>query len=295
MKLNFLTIVFNNPTEINLLKLQAFSFQFVHPSIIDNIYILVNDDEIYFKNIENEIKVYYHPFITNKVKFIYKNELYKTKPLETSWFSQQILKLLVCHKIQGEFYCVLDSKNHFIRPVYESTFFYDKKPFLYTGDSGSMIDYYNKTCDYLNVKHPYKFNFLTTTPFILSKPVVKEMINYFEKKEKIPFEEFFYNNRNTFTEFYLYQAFLIKTHKTNWYEYTEKIHDSFMNYELKDWNSWDDKKKIIFDDKIKVFGIHRKSIQYMDDIVKQEIIEVYSTIFENNVNIKNLINNILYG
>ena len=40
---DFVSIIFDNDTEINLLKVQLFSFTFVNLNIINQIYILFND------------------------------------------------------------------------------------------------------------------------------------------------------------------------------------------------------------------------------------------------------------
>jgi hypothetical protein len=44
-KLDFITIIYNDEREINLLKLQASSFSFVDTNIINNIIIIFNDNK----------------------------------------------------------------------------------------------------------------------------------------------------------------------------------------------------------------------------------------------------------
>ena len=66
MKLNFVSLIFDDPTEINLLKLQALSFKYIEPDLINNIYIVYNENKRNF--FISQIINYYPSYLENKIK-----------------------------------------------------------------------------------------------------------------------------------------------------------------------------------------------------------------------------------
>ena len=76
---DFVCIIYYNKVEIELLKIQLFSFKFVDTNIINNIFILFNDAEDKNKLFETEYINCIQTFVPNhllkKIKIIYITDL----------------------------------------------------------------------------------------------------------------------------------------------------------------------------------------------------------------------------
>jgi hypothetical protein len=292
--MDFVTITYNDSLENNLLKLQAMSMIYVDANLINNIYIVYNDNEefdlndtikYYPENIRHKIKLFHNAYIDTS--FINK---------KSSWTNQQILKLLVAKIIKTDHYLILDCKNHFIRNItYNDYFDKNGKPYLFIDGSGYMtryyncLAYYNITCPFNNIK-----KVLTTTPYLMNTNDVIEMINYIENKESKSFYDFFSENSSKYTEFFLYSTFLIFKNKINNYALTitntNCIMSSGPNVE---WNSYVNRcVPIINNSSIKIFGLHKKAISLLDETYKQQLIEFYSNFYDKNI--CHFINNTLF-
>ena len=72
---DFVSIIFDKQIEIELLKIQLFSFKFVDENIINNIYILFNDEKeknsIFKEKYNNEIINYVPINLRTKISIIY--------------------------------------------------------------------------------------------------------------------------------------------------------------------------------------------------------------------------------
>ena len=91
--MDFVTIVFNNEIEINLLKLQAMSIKYVDENLINNLYIIYNDIGVF--DIDDVVK-YYPENIRKRVIVLYNIEVHDYfKNKKSSWHNQQLLKLLI--------------------------------------------------------------------------------------------------------------------------------------------------------------------------------------------------------
>ena len=280
-KVDFLTLVFDNNIEINLLKLQAYSFSFVDFNLINNIIIFYNDSGL---NIIDDLKDYYPSQLKEKVHIIYRDELFYNKSESAPWKHQQLYKLILYRFINSKYYIVLDCKNHFIRNVSFNNFFKNNKPILFTKthkNNKNMMKYFYNSLKYFDIKDPkiYKLNLKTVTPFIFITEEVKNMIDYIEKKEKTIFSYFFLKN-NDITEFYLYQSYIIFKNKLDHlYTLSPQITKSTFKNST---NIISDINEIVNNNKLKIFGLHRNNINNISDKDKEYILKQYFEFYNNN-------------
>jgi hypothetical protein len=229
---DFVSIIFYNKTEINLLKIQLFSFMFVDINIINNIYILFNDSKDKNEQFEKEyltsIKKYIPTHLIEKIKIIYITDLIcLDKPYVTNWFTQQFAKIYISKIINSKYYIMLDSKNIFIKNIDISYFIVDDKlKMYYSTHCDALLNYYSNCFNYFNIKNlsffnPYKHPryIQTTTPFIFITQECKNMIDFIENKENTTLYTFFLTRK--YTEFFLYFAWLYFTGKHNDYNFLD--------------------------------------------------------------------------
>jgi len=302
-KMDFVTIIFNHDIEIQSLKLQAASFEFVDKDLINNILVVFNDDinikDKFIVEFENIIK-YYPEDIKNKIKLLFLDDI-NLNFTYSNWFTQQLVKIEIAKQINTKYYIMLDAKNHFIKNITKDLFFSsNNKPYMYFNDSGSAFDtYYNNCLDYFNVECPNKslelgpLKVQTTTPFLFITKACLSLIDYVETKEQKPFYEFFVESKK-YTEFYFYYSYLIFCNKTSKYDYN-RYHHPVITVGHQDpktayYNSWEYKKHILDTEYIALFSLHRYSISILDNEYKKSLIEFYNNIYKNN----DLLKQILY-
>lgn len=307
--IDFLTLVFNDETEIGLLKLQAISFQYIQPSMRDqigNIFIFYNDTGIYNETGIEFLKQYYPEELRCKVSIIYRDTI-MSPPVKSSWRNQQYFKLYCSRYIESKYYVVLDGKNHFIRDINSDDFFLNGKPKLYLHNPGTMIRYYKGCLSYFSIHDPFHYNYdieenkaigdkilLTTTPFIFITQQVSDLINYVEEKESKSFYDFFMK-KNSITEFYLYSTYLIFSNNIDQHEMVKqnKFVITIYNNPNLDWNKFDRKKEAIINSNVKVFGLHRAAVKTMDDEYKQNLLLLYANFFDETTG--SIIKSIMYS
>lgn len=291
--MDFVTIVFNNKIELELLKLQAISFKFVELSCIGNIYIFYNDDNN-TKSVLDNIKSFYPIDIQSNVKIIYRDSNYNNE--DSNWTNQQIFKLLMSKFVESDYYIVLDAKNHFIRKIEISDFVINNKPNMYLDNPGGMITYYHNCLKYFNINCPFNYKYhdkekkqpigcnilLSTTPFIFIKIEVLNLIEYIENKEKCSFEYFFNINKKKYCEFYLYSTYLIYKNNINKHNLVNSSSVTIFGNPDKPWNDINKKKKVITNSNCKVFGLHRKAVMRMNNEYKHNLIEIYKNFYDEN-------------
>lgn len=294
--IDFLTLSFDDNVEIGLLKLQAVSFKYVDETMMDKIgkiFVFYNDsglDKIEF------IKQYYPEALRSKVSIIYRDAI-MNQCTKSSWRNQQYFKLYISKYIESECYIVLDGKNHFIRDVNLNDFMCNGKPKLYLENPGNMIKYYKDCLTYFKIDDPFNYYMcddgltnkncddilLTTTPFVFITKQVLNLINYIQDNENIAFYDFFMNNK-FITEFYLYSTYLIFSNNIDKHEMVKSnsfVTTIFNNPNI-EWNSFDKKKEAITNVNVKVFGLHRVTIKNMDDVYKQNLLNLYTHFFDDN-------------
>ena len=199
--IDFATIVFDNQRELNLLKLQAYSFKFVDKNLINKIYIFYQDSG---KRDMKDVIAYYPEYLQDKVVVLYFDDMNFNKSItlmtnKELWWLQQYIKLYLAKLIEKEYYCVLDAKNHFIKNVGKKDFFTDDgKYYIFISDGCNTDGHHNfskNSFKYFGIKPEYNISkkiFISmSTPFIFDKKQVIQMFNNIEKNEKTSFENWF--------------------------------------------------------------------------------------------------------
>ena len=292
-KLDFVTICFNHELELNLMKLQAFSFKYVEPKMISNIIIFYNDTGV---NKLEFIKQYYPVILQSKVTIIYRDNVIDKRQGST-WKNQQFFKLFISNYIKSKYNIMLDCKNHFIRKTTLADFIKNDKPKLFLGQPGDMIKYYKNCLSYFEIKDPFDYEYnkegtqatgtnvlMTTTPYVFITEQVINLINYVKNRENKTFYDFF-EKRKSITEFYLYSTYLIYTDTINKHEYDSQNNMVVTIYDdpTVEWNDYHHKKSAITNSYVKVFGLHRLSVERMDADYKQNLLNLYSNFFDEKI------------
>lgn len=290
MKLDFITIAFNNSLELNLIKMQAISFKFIDRSLINKIYILYNDNLYFDKTVlYTELIDYYPTYLRDLVEIISLEDL-NLSFTSSDWYSQQIVKICVSKYIKSDYYVVLDGKNHFIKNLSHDYFFNaDNKPLLSLQRHGeAMLYFYNNCLKYFEL--PSESNeeakVQTITPFVFIKSLCEELIDCIEEKEKISFSNFFINEKK-YTEFFFYYLYLIYSEKNYLYgiDYSLRILSiGRADPKIHSYNSFKEKYKyILLEDRLCTFGLHRGAIQYMDYYERDSLRDYYIEIYGDNI------------
>lgn len=246
------------------LKLQARSIRlFATPNVVGNIHIVINENNtedfrLYFRK---KIAPEYGDLINNVLLYDY-DELTASTTSKTGWTSQQALKLVAAKLVSSPVYLILDSKNHFIRPLSSSLFFSQ------SGRIKMPLTFFHKPYEqYFNAAYQY-FNGATSpnldlalptiTPFLADTHTVMELIAEVEKRERKPFFSFFIESKQ-FREFYLYFAYIMACHGTLERLYENSLVNNVTYFhatesdETIEWLNW-----AIEQDYVYTLGVHRR-------------------------------------
>lgn len=280
--IDFATVVYR--PEVLLLKLQARSFRLLmREQAVNDIFILVNEDDprSTLSAIEQEVLPEYGHFLP-KVKIVEGNSLQRLPPSVNGWRRQQTLKLLAAKLVQSDVYVTLEAKNHFIRPAGSDAFLTrdGKMKSFRARQRGSLMPFFINALTYfgLDAEAHLDAAMPATTPFPLSAPLVREMMEGIEAREGVSFEQFFHSPNRNVTEFFLYFAHLVRVHSpvesvysfgrrntvtlfTRWPETDEQVRDAL---------------KKLSHASIVMFGLHKNRILKADDNTKREVCECWA-------------------
>ncbi len=293
MNITFVTLFYNDPVEIQLLRLQARSFSFVEYGTFEKILIVYNDNgNTDLRQVVKEYPVAHR----HKVEVIPRDTFCTV--CGTSWFNQQLSKLMVARVVLTDFYLIMDCKDHFIRHVSKSVLFPCARPIMVLGWSG-MYDAYKYCLDYFAVECPFGFprsledlrpaaggTLQTGPPYVFIRDEVLTMINFIESREHpIRFCEFFMERamKKLVTEFFLYGAWLIRSGGIAKYKCTSRnLRAGVFNQFSAEWNKIETKQQVVHDENFKVFTLHRNAISEMDEAYKLKLLRIYSSFFSND-------------
>jgi hypothetical protein len=218
-EIDFVTVVYAR--EVPLLRLQARSLRkLFDPEHIGRILILVNEDTgeatAHTARQVRETVLPEYGTLGSRVSVLDGAALLGEPVRGTGWKRQQTLKLLASAEVHADVYVALDAKNHFIRPADASAFIAadGRMKSFRARQQGSLKPYFVNSCTYFDLD-PARYvdeAMPATTPFPLSRTLVREMIHEIEKREAMPFARFFHTPRRNVTEFFLYFAFLTARH-----------------------------------------------------------------------------------
>jgi hypothetical protein len=150
-----------------------------------------------------------------RVRFIDISE-FGPLPDDTGWYRQQALKLLVARKVATPRYIILDSITHLVNPLFRDAFETADSRLMYSSlrsyRDHSFRPLVENACRYFGVSAVAGDAFMpTVTPFVVSTRTVRELLDYVERRERVPFAHAFLGRPADYrlTEFGLYAAYLI--------------------------------------------------------------------------------------
>jgi hypothetical protein len=176
-------------------------FKLFNNTDIDSFYIISKPDDIdFFSNLFHQ----YFPYL----KVLNQNDIYPNNISQSGWHVQQVLKLFVSHKVNTDYYIILDADCYLTKKINYCDLFVDGKPIP------SLIhkhrnDWLIKSCAYYNLDYDNDVpdTILNVTPQICKTNIVKELIL---TKSNIP--ELINGGCN---EFWLYFCYLLKYYNFN--------------------------------------------------------------------------------
>ncbi len=256
--------------ELKLLELQARSILKYAPGAFEEIIYVINEKE------ENAFKAFFDDKIAAALgpvariaRIVSGGDVAKAPLTRTDWRSQQSLKLLAAVFSSTRHILILDSKNHFVRPVTLSHF---------VGDDGRMLVFryplnprfraqFENACTYFGVNSlPADFLALpTVAPFMMCKESTMRLVELVEKRENQSFHEYFCGNKQ-FTEFYFYLAFLLSRpgQLDALYADSPRRHVTLFRSMAIDPSAVAEQLSMLNDEAIRIFGVHRHVLERAD-------------------------------
>ncbi len=253
--------------ELRALKLQARSLRlYVSEGTFSRIIVVVNDNaysafRAYF---ETEILPEYGAH-AECIELVDYRDLTGKPTAKTGWRSQQALKLLVVGAVAPQ-YLLLDSKNHFIRPVDQSSFIAVDgrlRTHMYRVITGFEA-YFEAACSYFGVPHPEARPTImpTATPFMMVSKHASALLELVESREATSFFTFFVESRR-FTEFYFYYAYLCSVPGAfdQAYSLSNKPNVTFFASAAENHQKLVESSKVLDDPNIYLLGVHRHILE----------------------------------
>jgi Family of unknown function (DUF6492) len=272
-KVSFVTVVFEE--EINLLKLQARSIsKFLELSFVERIILVVNG--------RNQLAVF--ESIKSKVVPEYRNAAQLVGlSTESGWHSQQALKLAISAFITTDYYIVLDSKNHFIKPANRLSFFSQDGKALYSEQdlSGLMSEHFRNSMELFGNDPGININssLPSTTPFVFFTKAVREMQKALRTKGMASFAEMVLPRGLPRTEFLAYYSYLLyRRSVNNLYVVGDSYVASLWRMHVEDLGLFTDALRYAKTDQVFVFGLHRCARQALTFSQKLLIADLWRSV-----------------
>lgn len=281
MGLSFVTVTFSK--EFLLQKLQARSFaQFVDRDCIDEIIIILNDADntgLYRKILECGVLDEYKD-LKDLVKIKFREDIIKYKFRNRGWRNQQALKLAASQIVQNEYMVILDSKNHFVRPVDMGAFVgSDGRPYSFRGPKANdvMPRQYRFSMELFgNDPDAYGLCPLPViTPYTMYTSIVRDMIQEFDKENgKYSLFRLFLDTKNFVSEFFLYMSYILYKYNDadGYYHFRERFVETLFKSAIINHNTGATISRA-GQKHVHTFGIHRLAlpllgVEQMSDIAK---------------------------
>jgi len=266
----FVSVTFRD--DLNLIRLQARSIaRFVDPALIDRYIIIVNhaaSDPVHAQTREAvlaEMQGFKKP-----VLFMTQTDLIRPAKDEEGWRSQQVLKLMIARKLEGEAYILLDAKNHFVRPVGYSCFFPEGRAITRSYKPAPALQkFFDRTAAYygLDPKMVAGDAMPATTPYILYTDWVRDLIDDIETHERCSLADFMLIKNTLVTEFFLYYCFMRAKNLpvADRYIIKKRMVVSLFTRYPEDEETTNRLIESVRDENIKVFGLHRRRIAQLTE------------------------------
>jgi Family of unknown function (DUF6492) len=211
-----------------------------------------------------------------RVRFVEAREVADIPAKVSGWFSQQILKLMVSALISTDRYLVLDGKNHLVREMTRG--FVEgasglPRSYLMDYETHPMKAYLKNTLDYFGLDpdaHIHAFS-PTTTPFVFSTALVRELVRHVEARERRTFPDAFLYDGYKRSEFFLFAAYILSLGRalSDVYELSgapcPAIWPESTVTECRDAIAASDNNAM------PVFALHRRAIPKLDDSARRDL------------------------
>jgi hypothetical protein len=272
----FVTVA--HQTDQALLRLQARSFAcHLDPNEVTRIIVVQNHDAGDSTWDLSKVASYYGAH-ASKVELHLGSRYDQGFPDISGWWWQQYLKLDIARLIMGEYYTVLDAKNHLVAPL--------KKAFLYGNDGRPKLRTYSYENHPLrpNLEHVLEYFDLpcdlvkwfpqTTTPCTLHTQTVIEAMKFLRKAENKGFASAMLDNK--LPEFFLYHAYMRRKDVKGIYS-SQALSESPVI-----WAHDAPTLKVLQaigraeNEDLPFFSVHRKSLPLLDDAGREAIAQLWT-------------------
>jgi hypothetical protein len=163
--------------------------------------------------------------LSPSVRFIDREEMFQGFEYSHGWHTQQVIKMISVARSQRDHCIVMDSKNHFVRPIVARSFRAEDGRLISSLQSqhGHLESLFKNSFAYFGVD-PDKYidqALPNVTPMALRTATVRDMLKAIEAREHRSFGAFFLDvERPLFAEFYLLAGYIAGRDGTFQKEYT---------------------------------------------------------------------------
>lgn len=280
-KITLVTVCYR--TELRMLIMQARSIaKYVDPLICHSVLVISNDASFtYFRSFFMRFILAEYGSMSVHVRLIDGMKLLKKSRKKKGWVRQQILKLIASKITETDHLLILDTKNHFIRQLH--------REHIFTKTGQMRINRYAiwekfrwkfiNSCRFFDVipeEKDFAHALPLSTPYIMDRSAVNQMIKIIEEKSGLLFEVFFITN-GPFTEFYLYYSFLLsqKGLVDELYSLHSGMNITFWDPITETEQSFQKKQQETRMDHICSLGIHKRYLNNMTKNTKDQIASLW--------------------
>lgn len=214
----------------------------------------------------------------------------------SGWRLQQLIKLQVSLYITNPHYCLLDSKNHFIKSFSRQTFMSSRgmpeTPLIDYDQNHKYYPAYSKALAYFEVDsaQDVQAGLPMVTPFVFYTQHVRDIIFFVRKREGVSFEYAFKNIKllSKSVEFLIYSAYIRRITDNNilsLYEESEKKCSTFFRKSPSTKARLDQEMKFIESGFAVMIGLHSGRISTLSDEEKTFFVKTWlkAKLFESEV------------
>jgi len=271
-RFDIVTVVFS--ADLRLLQLQARSLaRFANAGLVGKIHVIVND--VCFNAVHRRFMRKILPeygVLSRNVRLHDYRALWSSGVRKAGWRSQQAIKLLAANLVDTENFLILDAKNHLIRPLMGDALIAEDgrlRSHMYRIHPG-FEDHFRRACAYFGYmeKPDLKLGLPTTTPFLMKRSLVMDMMTEMEEREAMPFPDVFMKDRY-YTEFYLYYGYILGKFGSveDIYIHGPKPVATLFAGQAKDVGACTKELEALNQDNVYAMGIHREVLKEANPVV----------------------------
>ncbi|NHK26723.1 hypothetical protein FF098_002225 [Parvularcula flava] len=280
MSFDIVTLVYSK--DVPLLKFQARSTRkFLHHESINRILIIANDpdNDAVVRDVSETVMPEYGE-LADKVHILTSDDFGMPGDMD-KYLTQQMLKLYVAKRVETETYLVLDAKNHFLRPLtFDDFVSAEGKPMTYLrAKYRHFLKRVKKSFECFGIDEPPEETMPTTTPFVMLREATCEMIDELDARQPEGFVRYFERTHAWYTEFFLYQAYIVKKYGSFQAVYVPKPNNCITLF-----TNWPTDEQALKGEMRKVhwkitymFGIHAARIPELSTELRRQIIDMWET------------------